>query len=571
MPSLPSADFEHLPADGEMVTLLRGADWAASSLGPPSSWPESLRIILNVCFDSHFPIAVWWGPELIQFYNDGYRPILGATKHPAAFGRPARETWPDIWPTISPMVDQVVNQGIAVKGDDMPLVLNRNGYPELCNFTFSYSPIRDGAGKVVGMFTAAVETTARVLAERRQAFQLTLVDGLRGAADVDQLVQVATDLTRAHLGVERAFYAEIDADSGGFHIPQRWISGPALSIPEQGRADDFGPHLMGALKRGKNVVVEEMADHPELAGYAEVYAALGIDAIVVIPLIRGGRLRANFNVAHPRQRRWSAGDIAIIADAAERTWDAVARARAEQALRAANERKDEFLAMLAHELRNPLAPISAAAELLSMRDLDAARIAKTSAVIRRQVTHMTGLVDDLLDMSRVTRGLITLRRQPVDLREVVTAAVEQVRPLLQARRQELLVDAPAAPVTVLGDLTRLVQVVSNLLNNAAKFTAPGGRIGIVVGSTVVSDGAQAALTVSDDGIGMESELVARAFELFAQGQRNADRSQGGLGIGLALVKNLVELHGGKVAACSAGVNLGSSFTITLPFAPADAA
>ena len=568
MPQSSSADFEHLPAHGEMVSLLRSTDWAATSLGAPSSWPESLRITLNVCFDSHFPIAVWWGPQLIQFYNDGYRPILGAIKHPSAFGRPARDTWPDIWPTIGPMVDQVVKQGIAVKGDDMPLISDRNGYPELCNFTFSYSPIRDNAGLVVGMFTAAVETTARVRAERRQAFQLRLADGLRGVAngatpsDVDELVQVATSLTCAHLDVERVFYAEIDVDSGTFHVPPRWVSGPALATPERGRADDFGPYLLNTLKRGDNVVVEEMGDHPELAAYAPGYAALGIDAIVIIPLIRGGKLCGNFNVSHPSQRRWSADDIALIADVAERTWDAVERARAENALRASNARKDEFLAMLAHELRNPLAPISAAAELLALADADQARIHKTSAVIRRQVSHLTGLVDDLLDMSRVTRGLITLRQQPVDLHEVVAVAVEQVRPLLQARQQELVVDvpAPATPITVRGDLKRLVQVLGNLLNNAAKFTPAGGHIGV----TVEDRGARVDLTVSDDGIGMESALVAHAFELFAQGERSADRAQGGLGIGLALVKTLVELHGGKVVARSEGLGRGSSFTISLP-------
>jgi len=565
----PSADFDYLPADGEMVALLRSTDWAASSLGPPSTWPESLRLPLNVCFDSHFPIAVWWGPQLIQFYNDGYRPILGATKHPAAFGRPARETWPDIWPTIGPMVEQVIERGIAVKGDDMPLVLERNGYPELCNFTFSYSPIRDAAGVVVGMFTAAVETTKRVLVEQRQAFQLSLADRLRRLSAVDELVEVATSMTRELLGVARAFYAEIDDDAGGFHIPARWTSGAPLPIPEHGKADDFGPYLLTTLRRGQPVVVEQMRNDPALRAYADRYHALDIEAIVIVPLIRGGQLRANFNVSHPQKRRWSEDDVAIIAEVAERTWDAVERARAEQALRASHARKDEFLAMLAHELRNPLAPISAAAELLAIAPPDPTRIAKTSAVIRRQVSHLTGLVDDLLDMSRVNRGLITLAQQPLDLREVIAAAVEQARPLLQSRQQELLLDAMTPPVTLRGDLKRLVQVLSNLLNNAAKFTPAGGKIAL--GVDVDVDGPSVRVSVSDNGIGMDSELVARAFELFAQGERNADRSQGGLGIGLALVKNLVELHGGKVAARSEGPGLGSSFTITLPVAANEAA
>ncbi len=560
MPILPPAAFQHLPRDGEMVARLRGADWAATCLGAPAGWPESLRLALNVCFDSHFPFAVWWGPQLIQFYNDGYRPILGATKHPAAFGRPARETWPDIWPTIGPMVEQVVERGIAVKGDDMPLVLERNGYPELCHFTFSYSPIRDATGQVAGMFTAAVETTARVLAERRLAFQLTLADRLRGLSEVDALVEAATGLTCAHFDVERAYYSEIDKDTGDFCIPRRWVSGPPLPMPERGNADDFSPHLLKTLRAGDAVVIEHVRSDAAVADYADAFHALGIEALVIVPLVRGGALRATLNVSHKQRRRWSEADVATIAEVAERTWDAVERARAEEALRASNQRKDEFLAMLAHELRNPLAPISAAAELLALADPDAARIKKTSAVIRRQVSHMTGLVDDLLDMSRVNRGLITLERRAVDVADVVATAVEQVRPLLLQRHQELRLDLPTARLTVEGDAKRLVQVLSNLLNNAAKYTAPGGAVGL----RLVADTASVRLTVSDTGIGMDSALVERAFELFAQGERNTDRAQGGLGIGLALVKNLVELHDGQVAARSEGIGKGSDFTVTLP-------
>jgi hypothetical protein len=177
--SMHVSEFDHLPQDSETVALLRSTDWASTPLGHPSTWPEVLRLQLNVCFESAFPIAIWWGPDLIQFYNDAYRPILGADKHPQAFGGPAKKTWPDIWPTIGVMVEQVVEQGIAVRGEDMPLTLERNGYPELCHFTFSYSPIRNVKGQIDGMFTAAVETSGRVQVERRLAFQLSLADALR--------------------------------------------------------------------------------------------------------------------------------------------------------------------------------------------------------------------------------------------------------------------------------------------------------------------------------------------------------------------------------------------------------
>ena len=240
--------------------------------------------------------------------------------------------------------------------------------------------------------------------------------------------------------------------------------------------------------------------------------------------------------------------------------DITDRVKAEEALRQDDRRKDEFLAMLAHELRNPLSPIGAAADLLAMGRLDAARIQQTSAVISRQVRHMTGLVDDLLDVSRVTRGLITLEREKLDARRIVAEAVEQVRPLIDARRHQLTVHTPPQPAFVLGDQKRLTQVLANLLNNAAKYTPLEGRIEIAV----ELDDEFVRMRVTDNGIGMAPEVLARAFELFSQAERTSDRSQGGLGIGLALVKSLVELHGGSVSAHSEAVGQGSTFGLKLP-------
>ncbi|HSV48559.1 MAG TPA: PAS domain-containing sensor histidine kinase, partial [Ramlibacter sp.] len=214
--------------------------------------------------------------------------------------------------------------------------------------------------------------------------------------------------------------------------------------------------------------------------------------------------------------------------------DISARMRAEQRLKDSDQRKDEFLAMLAHELRNPLAPIGAAAELLERGQLDATLVSQASAIIRRQVRHLTGLVDDLLDVSRVTRGLVTLDCRRVDTKRVLSEAVEQVRPLMEARRHTLTLHTPPDAAWVLGDHERLVQVMTNLLNNAAKYTPLGGQVGLHL---EVAKG-QVCVTVSDNGIGMEPAFLEAAFELFAQAERSADRSQGGLGIGLALVKRL---------------------------------
>jgi signal transduction histidine kinase len=236
------------------------------------------------------------------------------------------------------------------------------------------------------------------------------------------------------------------------------------------------------------------------------------------------------------------------------------RDKAEEKLRLADQRKDEFLAMLAHELRNPLAPISAAAQLLKIVSHDEARIKQTSDIITRQVDHMTSLINDLLDVSRVTRGLVTLDKEPLDVKRIVSDAVEQAGPLIKSRRHCLDLQLPAEPACVLGDHKRLVQVIANLLNNSAKYTPEGGNI--VLHLEVQKD--QVVLNVMDDGIGMAPELVLRVFDLFTQAERTSDRSQGGLGLGLALVKTLVGLHGGSVHAQSKGPGAGSTFTVRLP-------
>ena len=236
------------------------------------------------------------------------------------------------------------------------------------------------------------------------------------------------------------------------------------------------------------------------------------------------------------------------------------RDAAQAKLLAADQRKDEFLAMLAHELRNPLAPISAGAQMLQRSQPDVPVVARTTGIIVRQVAHMTRLIDDLLDVSRVTRGLVKLHREAVDMSAIIADAVEQIDPLIAKKAHTCSVELPPHACHVIGDRKRLVQICSNLINNAAKYTPQGGHLRIAL----TCDGKTVTLSVADDGIGMPAELQARVFDLFAQGERDADRSQGGLGLGLALVKMLVLLHRGTVTAYSAGVGLGSVFTVTLP-------
>jgi signal transduction histidine kinase/CheY-like chemotaxis protein len=248
-----------------------------------------------------------------------------------------------------------------------------------------------------------------------------------------------------------------------------------------------------------------------------------------------------------------AGAVNILVDITERK-------RAEEALREADRRKSEFLAMLAHELRNPLAPIRNGLQILRLAGRDGASADQARTMMERQFGHMVRLIDDLLDLSRISNGKIELRRGRLDLAAAVQDAVETSRPLIEERGHELTVALPPGPVYVDADRTRLAQVFANLLNNSARYTERGGRIRL----TVERQGSDVVVKVRDNGVGIPADVLPRVFELFAQADRRPEQSQGGLGIGLNLVRGLVEMHGGRVEAYSEGPGKGSEFVVRLP-------
>jgi signal transduction histidine kinase/CheY-like chemotaxis protein len=285
---------------------------------------------------------------------------------------------------------------------------------------------------------------------------------------------------------------------------------------------------------------------------------------LAVPLIgHDGRNLGLIQASDKYRGEFTAEDQAILTQLAAIAATGFENASLYASLQEQDRRKDEFLAMLAHELRNPLAPISAAAELMELVPLGREEIKQTSEIILRQVRHMTGLVDDLLDVSRVTRGLITLNKTQVDLKLIVKDAVEQVQHLVESRSHQLTISMPEESISVLGDHKRLVQILANLLNNAAKYTQEHGAIQIAFEAR--DD--QVSIIVSDNGTGIPADLQSYIFDLFSQAERSSDRSQGGLGIGLALVKSLVALHGGAVTCHSEGKGEGSRFTVTLPRVP----
>jgi signal transduction histidine kinase len=247
------------------------------------------------------------------------------------------------------------------------------------------------------------------------------------------------------------------------------------------------------------------------------------------------------------------GAVNVLIDISERK-------QAEDAVREADRRKSEFLATLAHELRNPLAPIRNGLQIIRLANHDEAAVQEARAMMERQVAHMVRLIDDLLDLSRITNGKIELRKERIELAAAVQDAVEAVRPCMEASGHELTITLPTKPVYVDGDRTRLAQIFANLLNNSAKFTEQGGHIRL----TVESQGSDVVVSVKDNGIGIPADMLPQIFNMFTQVDRSLDRSQGGLGIGLSLVRGLVEMHGGRVEAHSAGLGTGSEFIARLP-------
>ncbi|HEX8606761.1 MAG TPA: ATP-binding protein, partial [Pseudoduganella sp.] len=487
-------------------------------------WPPALRTAVGLMLNSAFPMFAAWGPQLAFLYNDAYVDILGR-KHPQALGRPFCEVWADIWHDISPIVDQAM-QGHATYHENLLLTMQRNGYDEDTWFTFSYSPLRDEDGRVAGMFCACTETTEQVLSARHRAEE---IERMR------QLFQQAPGILAVVRGPEHVF--EIANDAYLHLIGRSDVVGrPVAEVLPEVRDQGFTALLDQVYRTGEPHVGNEMPILLRRRPDSELEERF-----------------VNFIYQPTRDHRGAVSGIFVEGS------DVTAAVLAMRALQEANSRKDEFLAMLAHELRNPLAPIGAAAELLRLGTPDAARIQKTSAVITRQVEHMTKLVDDLLDVSRVTRGLVTLRRETLDICAIVGDAVEQAA-AIGAKGHRLAVELPPGPAWVNGDRTRLIQVLSNLLNNAARYTPDGGDVTV----RVTADEHEVHIIVEDNGIGIPATLLPHVFDLFTQAERSPDRSQGGLGLGLALARTLIELQGGHISAHSAGAGQGSRFTVCLP-------
>jgi PAS domain S-box-containing protein len=523
---------------GEMGARMRAFDWSRTPLGEPAGWPQPLKTLVGLMLASEQPMFMAWGKGQTWLYNTAFIPIMG-TKHPDRLGRHAlAEVWNEAYTELEPLFARVF-AGEPVHMQDFGLVLNRDGRLEEAHFAFSYTPVRDEAGRVAGLFGACIEITERVLADRRRAAEqerqrrmFEQAPGfmciLRGPQHVFEFVNnehkklfnsadwVGRPVREAFPELEGQGYIEL--------LDQVYASGQryvARSAPVRYRRSVTGP------------AEERLLDF--------IYEPIHDDAGAVTGIFCEG-----FDVTEARRAEQALRDSAA-------------------QLREADRRKDVFLATLAHELRNPLAPIRQAVRVAKTPDRTPAQLDWAHEVIERQSAHMALLLDDLLDMSRITHGQLTLRKTRVALESVLDSAIETARPLLDARRHVLERVMPEPPLAIEADGLRLSQVVSNLLTNAAKYTDPGGRIEL----GAHHDGSTLRIRVRDSGIGIDPQTLPRLFQTFSQAEDALERAQGGLGIGLALVKGLVELHGGSIEAHSAGRGRGSEFTITLPHAVVD--
>lgn len=427
-------------------------------------------------------------------------------------------------------------------------------------------------GRAVRLLGAAQDVTERKWLEevlrrsaRIDAFRVTLADTLRPLSDPVAIQAAATRMLGNHLQTNRTLYAELTDGGTRARISADYCSG-AASIVGHHRLEAYGPTVLGELQAGRTLVVDDAESDPRLAADERAaWTALAVHAGVFVPLFKEGEPRAWLAVHQNRPRPWTDDEIQLVEEVAERTWAAVERAAAESALREADRRKDVFLATLAHELRTPLAAISAAIGVVRS-DSDEAMLRPQLDLVDRQLAQLVHLVDDLLDVGRITRGAIDLRREPVSLADVLAQAIESARPALDQEGHDFAVELRDAELVVDGDRLRLAQVFQNLLTNAAKYTPPGGRICV----RAQRSGSEAVVSVIDDGIGIAPEHLSQLFEMFAR-PAHTKSAHDGLGIGLALARSLVGMHGGSIAARSDGPGRGSEFVVRLPLAPEAAA
>ena len=463
----------------------------------------------------------------------------------------------------------------------------------------SLTALRDTDGKIRGFAKITRDLTERRHAEENERRLIVERAAREAAQEAEQRLRASEDRLRRLQALTAALSESLAPEDVATVVLEEFVGGhgashgAVYSLSEDGHTLEMlaqRGHTDTSMARYQSIPLDARipisdAAHQRTAVYFESLEALwrqypalrdtmgpgSFEAALALPLVARGVLVGALSLRFDTPRAFDAGDRALVSTIAELCSQALERARlfrAERLARAAAESashaKDEFLAMLGHELRNPLAPIRTAAQLMRVRGDESS--AHEREIIERQASHLSGLVDDLLDVSRVARGLISLARVAISVRDVLSRAVEMASPLLEQRAQHLILSVPDGDLSMNADPLRMAQVVANLLSNAAKFTPPQGHVWL----SAALEGGNVVIRVRDDGAGIASDLLPQVFDLFVQGAPSGERSGGGLGLGLALVKSFVALHGGTVTASSEGPGRGSEFVVRIPAIPAAA-
>ncbi|HVZ72099.1 MAG TPA: ATP-binding protein [Polyangia bacterium] len=554
-----------LGGGGDMGHRMRTTAWTDTPLGPVDGWPQSLRSALSICLGSGFPIAIYWGPALALLYNDAWSPIPGS-KHPWALGREAREVWPEIWDTIGPMFEQVMTKGEATYSEDGLLPMHRHGYVEECYFNFTFTPIRGEGGRVEGVFNAVIETTFRVISERRAQLLRGLSTSIAGAESADEAcARAAATLGGGARDVPFCALYLCDQD-GAARLAG--LSGVQAGSPGFPRSIDVtaAGSLWPLAEARASRRVQVQADLAERFGVAFPGGAWpeAADSALVAPMIVGDKV-GGFLVlgANPRRAiddeyrgfaERAASLVAAVVASANALEVEIKRA---EALAELNRAKTDFFSNVSHEFRTPLTLMIGPTEDALASEAGTLGGAALDTVYRNEL-RLLRLVNGLLDFSRIEAGRVQPNFQATDLSKLTTELAGMFESTIARAGLKLVLRCEPLSTPVFVDREMWEKIVLNLLSNAFKFTFEGE---IEVALRAERD--EVVVSVRDTGIGIASEELPRLFERFHRVEGARTRSHEGSGIGLALVHDLVRTHGGVIGAESAPGH-GTTFTIKLP-------
>lgn len=562
-------------ADLEVGHDLAQVDWAATPLGVPGQWPQSLRTAVDILLSTRFSMWMAWGPELTFFCNAAYRRDTLGSKYPWALGKPARQVWAEIWDDIGPRIDGVLSTERATWDSALLLFLERSGYPEETYHTFSYSPLRDDDGRVVGFLCVVSEDTERVISERRMTTLRDLgSDPSVVPAESQMLTAAAGQLGRNLRDLPFTLTYLFDGDGGARLAAASGLPAGHPVAPEFLPADGSGVWPIGELARGESALVQ-LGDFP--SGLPTGDWQDPPTQALTVPLLQQGAAPLGFLVAAlNRYRPLDEGYRGFVELAAGHVAAEVGTARSYRAeqrraedLAELDRAKTTFFSNISHEFRTPLTLILGPVAELRGRTTGVDELARHELdVVHRNGLRLAKLVNTLLDFSRIEAGRMQARYEPVDLAAVTVELASVFRSAVDRAGLELVVDCPPLDEPVYVDRDMWEKVVLNLLSNALKFTFDGS-----ITVRVRRNDGDAVITVADTGIGVPAKEIPRLFERFHRIETARARSNEGSGIGLALVQELVGLLGGSITADSVE-DAGTTFHIRLPFGaahlPADA-